>query len=120
MNIESFRKYCLAKPGVTEGFPFDEETLVFKVMGKMFALTGLEGEFRINLKCEPEDAIALREMYDEVVPGYHMHKKHWNTIIVNDNLSDKLLTNWIDTSYELVVSGLSQKLQKQLNGISGK
>jgi predicted DNA-binding protein (MmcQ/YjbR family) len=114
MNIEEFREYCLKKKGVTEEFPFDEDTLVFKVMGKMFALTGLAGDFRINLKCNPEEAIELRESYAWVIPGYHMSKKHWNTIIADECSDMKLLTKWIDNSYELVVSGLTRKQKEEL------
>lgn len=80
MNIEKLRDYCLAKPAVSEDFPFDETTLVFKVVGKIFAFTDLEGELRINLKCDPERAISLREQYPAIMPGYHMNKKHWNPL----------------------------------------
>jgi len=112
MNVETFREYCLAKKGVTEEFPFDENTLVFKVMGKIFALTNLEkSNFTINLKCEPEKAILLREQYKAVQPGYHMNKKHWNTIYA-ENISDNLLKQWIDDSYRLVVAGLPKKYKK--------
>lgn len=115
MDIETFREYCLAKKGVTEEFPFDEATLVFKVMGKIFALTNIEqGDFSINLKCEPEKVILLREQYEAVHPGYHMNKKHWNTVYVQRDASDKLLKEWIDESYCLVVAGLPQKVKKDL------
>ncbi len=106
MNIEEFREYCMLKKGVTESFPFDEITLVFKVMGKMFALTNTEGEFTLNLKCDPEKAIELREHYPSVLPGYHMDKKHWNTVIIDGMVADELLKEWIDDSYDLVVSKL--------------
>ena len=106
MNIEEFREYCLLKKGVTECFPFDEITLVFKLMGKMFALTNTEGEFTLNLKCDPEKAIELREHYPCVLPGYHMDKKHWNTVIIDGMVTDELLKEWIDDSYNLVVSKL--------------
>ena len=79
MNIEEYREYCIGKPGVTEGFPFDLNTLVFKVMGKMFALTNVDLFVSINLKCDPDYAIELREQYEGIKPGYHMSKKHWNT-----------------------------------------
>jgi predicted DNA-binding protein (MmcQ/YjbR family) len=102
MDIESFREYCLAKPGVTEGFPFDETTLVFKVEGKIFALTDTEETFSINLKCDPDVAIDLREHHACVQPGYHMNKKHWNTVLVDGTVDDKTLQRWIDHSYELV------------------
>jgi len=115
MNIEEFRDYCISKPGVTEEFPFDETTLVFKVAGKMFALTDLEDEFSINIKCDPEKAIELRELYpDSVFPGYHMSKKHWNTILIDGRIPDKKLYEWTDHSYELVASKLSKTLRKQL------
>jgi len=115
MNIEEFREYCLRKKGVTEDFPFDEDTLVFKVIGKMFALTGLAGDFRINLKCDPDKAIELREKHHYIIPGYHMSKKHWNTIIVNDCGDTELLKHWIDESFDLVVSGLTRKQKEELN-----
>ena len=115
MNIEQFREYCLNKKGVEETFPFDEHTLVFKVMGKMFALASLERQpSQANLKCDPERAIALREEYDGgITAGYHMSKKHWNTLYL-DNLSPKLIIELIDHSYELVVSKLTIKLKKAL------
>jgi len=114
MNIEELRNYCLSKKGVTEEFPFDETTLVFKVMGKMFALTGLEDEdSTVNLKSDPEYAIELREKHSEdIVPGYHMNKKHWNTVNYSGGLKDDFVKKLVDDSYELVVSGLS-KAQKQ-------
>ncbi|HOT88350.1 MAG TPA: MmcQ/YjbR family DNA-binding protein [Bacteroidales bacterium] len=103
MNIEEFRIYCLQKNDVIESFPFDEQTLVFKVKGKMFALTDLMESFSINIKCDPDKAIELREHYSCVLPGYHMNKKHWNTIIIDGSIPDKLLKEWIDHSYDLVV-----------------
>jgi predicted DNA-binding protein (MmcQ/YjbR family) len=114
MNIEEFREYCLKKKGVTESFPFGENTLVFKVMGKMFALTGLNGDFSINLKCEPEKAIELREHYSSVLPGYHMNKKHWNTVLIDGTIDDELIRDWIDHSYQLVIESLSLKLKSAL------
>ena len=117
MNIEEFREYCLSKPGVTEGFPFDESTLVFKVMGKMFALTDLVDAFALNLKCDPERAVQLREEYDAIKPGYHMNKKHWNTILVDGSMSDKLLRELTDHSYDLVVAGLPKKVREELQGL---
>lgn len=115
MNIEEFRDYCLKKPGVTEEFPFGPETLVFKVMGKMFALTNIELFESVNLKCEPGKAIELREKYPSVLPGYHMSKKHWNTIMMNDLLNDQLIFEWIDNSYNLVVDGLTKKERERLS-----
>jgi len=114
MNIEEFRDYCLKKPGVTEEFPFGPETLVFKVVGKMFALTNIDHFESINLKCDPEKAVELREKYPFVRPGYHMNKKHWNTIMMNDLLNDQLIFEWIDDSYELVVDGLTKKDRERL------
>lgn len=111
MDIESYRSYCLSKKGVTEEFPFDSETLVFKVMTKMFALTNVTNFSSINLKCDPEEAIELRETYEAVRPGYHMNKKHWNTILMDGTLPDKLILTWIDKSYQLVASSLT-KTQK--------
>ncbi len=106
MNIEEFRDFCLVKKAVTESFPFDKTTLVFKVAGKMFALTDLNPPFCINLKCEPERAIELREAYTNIIPGYHMNKIHWNTIEVDDSFSDDFLKDLINHSYELVVESL--------------
>ena len=119
MNIEEFRDYCLTKKGVTESFPFDEKTLVFKVMGKMFALCGLEhSPSRVNLKCDPERSIELREEYDGLIyPGYHMSKVHWNTVLIEDAVPPKLIVELIDHSYDLVVSKLTRKLKEELNGL---
>lgn len=109
MNIEQIREYCLRKKGVTEEFPFDEETLVFKVAGKIFLLASLDSiPLQINLKCNPEKAIELREEFESVQPGYHMNKKHWNTIIINGSIPSKKIIKWIDDSYNLVVSGLNK------------
>ena len=91
MNIEEYRSYCLAKKGVIEEFPFDNETLVFKVAGKMFALTNVSTFASINLKCDPEKAVELRDQYPAVLPGYHMNKKHWNTILLDGSIPRKLL-----------------------------
>ena len=104
MNIEQYRDYCLAKPGTTESFPFDQNTLVFKVMDKMFALADVDQFISMNLKCDPERAVKLREQYEEVIPGYHMNKKHWNTVVIDGVLSDEFLYELIDHSYELIVS----------------
>jgi len=115
MNIETFRDHCLAKAGVTETFPFDDVTLVFKVKGKIFALTSLdEAVLKINLKCDPERALHLRETHDCVRPGYHMSKKHWNTIAVDGSVKSRLLLEWIDHSYELVVASLPRKIRAEL------
>ena len=106
MNIEELRDYCISKKGVTEGFPFDEVTLVFKVGGKMFALTNLDGDPSVNLKCDPEKAIELREQYSAIVPGYHMSKTHWNTLYLNGSITDIFLKELIDLSYQLVFESL--------------
>jgi len=114
MNIEELREYCLSKKGVTESFPFDEVTLVFKVSGKMFALTDLVDDFSVNLKCDPEKAVELREQFPSVIPGYHMNKQHWNTIFIDGSVNDSLLKEWIDHSYLLVVKSLTKKQQQEL------
>lgn len=110
MNIEEFRAYCLSFKGTTEELPFD----VFKVMGKMFALTNIDLFERINIKCNPEKAIELREQYEAVIPGYHMSKKHWNTILLDSSINDKIIYNWVRDSYNLVVAKLTKKQQKEL------
>lgn len=103
MNIEELRAYALSKSGVEEGFPFGQDTLVFKVGGKMFLLTSLSTvPLEFNVKCDPDKAIALREQYDCVQPGYHMNKKHWNTVVVDGTLGNKMLMQMIDESYDLV------------------
>ena len=113
MNIEELRDYCISKKGVEETLPFGPETLVFKVMDKAFLLTGLDSTpLQFNVKCDPEKVFELREQHSCVLPGYHMNKKHWNTIIVDGSVSNKLLKEWITDSYNLVVSGLT-KIQKQ-------
>jgi predicted DNA-binding protein (MmcQ/YjbR family) len=119
MNLETYYEYCLSKKGVTEHFPFDEETLVFKVGGKMFALSSLvqweKGTPSLNLKCDPEYAQELRAQYDDIIPGFHMSKVHWNTILVNKNVSDVLLKTLIDHSYDLVYKSLTKKMQSELD-----
>ncbi len=115
MNIESYRNYCLSKKGVTEEFPFDSNTLVYKVMGKMFALTDVDGFVSFNVKCDPELAIELREEYSGVLPGYHMSKKHWNTIVMDGSIPDDKALEWIDDSYQLVIQKLSKTLKEELN-----
>ena len=111
MNIETYRNYCIQKKGVTEEFPFDEETLVFKVMGKIFALADVEMFASVNLKVDPEEGFEIREKYSSVSPGYHMNKKHWITVLMDDTIPDKLIQSWIDKSYDLVVAKLT-KTQK--------
>lgn len=119
MNIETLHRYCTEKKGVTETFPFDEDTLVFKVLGKIFALTSLasweEGLARINLKCEPEKAIQLRQEHSAILPGFHMNKKHWNTVFLENTLPDSFIKEMIDHSYKMVVKSLPKKYQKELD-----
>lgn len=117
MNIEDYRAYCLSLKGCEEGLPFGDETLVFKVGGKIFALTGISLFGSVNLKCDPEKAVELREQYPAVIPGYHMNKKHWNTVLMDGSISDRLLKEWTKHSYELVVSSLTKKLQQELNDL---
>jgi predicted DNA-binding protein (MmcQ/YjbR family) len=115
MNIEELRDYCLSRKGSEETLPFDNVTLVYKVMGKAFLLTSLDEEkLSFNVKCDPEKAISLREEYNCVLPGYHMNKKHWNTVLADGTVSDKLLRSWIDDSYTLVVAGLSKTAKETL------
>ena len=104
MNIEIIREYCISKRNVTESFPFDEDTLVFKTGGRIFALVNLEGDLSLNLKCDPVLAIELRERYSSVIPGYHMNKKHWNTVYIDGSIPDREVFSWIDHSYDLVLN----------------
>src|SRR6058998_3051975 len=115
MDLEEFREYCLAKGGVTEGTPFGETVLVFKVAGKMFALAALdEIPATVNLKCDPDVALELRDQYEQVRPGYHMNKRHWNTVEINSGVPEVELRKMIDHSYELVVQGLPKKTREKL------
>jgi len=114
MNIEEYRDYCIAKPGVTEAFPFNETVLVFKVMGKMFALTDVDEYAYINLKCDPEKSIELRERYPGITGDYHFNKKYWNSVSTDGSVPDKLMYELIDHSYELVVDKLTKKLKEEL------
>ncbi|MBC8054289.1 MAG: MmcQ/YjbR family DNA-binding protein [Sphingobacteriaceae bacterium] len=114
MNIETLRVYCLRKKGVTESFPFGEDTLVFKVGEKMFLLTSLQNSTSFNAKCDPERAISLREEFEEIRPGYHMSKVHWNTVNMQGRLTDTQLKDLIDHSYQLVFAGLPKKLKESL------
>ncbi len=119
MHIETFRTHCLRKPGVTEDLPFGESTLVFKVLGKIFALTDLHSHpLSFNLKCDPERAVQLRETYGCVSPGYHMNKKHWVTVVADGSVPVKELEEWIDHSYERVVAGLPVKQKIQLEDLA--
>jgi predicted DNA-binding protein (MmcQ/YjbR family) len=117
MDIESLRQYCLSKKAATEGLPFGDTTLVFKVVDKLFALTSLDSEdCRVNLKCNPERAVDLREQHpDHISAGFHMNKKHWNTVICDSGLGDKLIKELIDHSYDLVVKSLPKATQLLLN-----
>jgi predicted DNA-binding protein (MmcQ/YjbR family) len=119
MDIETFRNYCLAKKGVTEDLPFGPDTLVFKIMGKIFALASLdEVPLRVNLKCDPERAISLREEYPELIlPGYHMNKMHWNTLVLDGFLQKSIIFELVDHSYNLVLLGLPKKLQQELKAL---
>jgi len=117
MNIEEFRAHCISKPGVTEGFPFDNNTLVFKVMGKMFALLDVDEFESFNVKCNPDLALEFRSQYDGVKPGYHMNKKHWNTVSPMSDVPEDLLYEFIDHSYNLVVNSLTRKAQAELKNL---
>lgn len=110
MDIEQLRDFCLSKPGVEETLPFGPDTLVYKIGGKVFLICPLNsGELSFNVKCDPDLAIELREQYPSVQPGYHMNKKHWNTIIVDGSISSKKIKDWINDSYELVLNSLPKK-----------
>jgi predicted DNA-binding protein (MmcQ/YjbR family) len=114
MHLDAFREYCLKKPGATEGTPFGEDVLVFKVGGKMFALAALdEVPARVNLKCDPDLALELRDRYEQVRPGYHMNKKHWNTVEIDSGIPEAELRKMIDHSYELVVKRLPKSTAKR-------
>lgn len=117
MDLIEFREYCMSKKGVTEEFPFDQVTLVFKVMGKMFAVTGLDHveSLIIALKCDPEYAIELREQYSCVSSAYHFNKKYWNGVTLDGSVSDEMLKSWIDHSYDEVVKKLTKKTQEELS-----
>ncbi len=115
MNVEQIREHCISKREVTESFPFNEFVLVFKVAGKMFALIDLGAPDSINLKCDPEKAIELREHHEEITPGFHMNKKHWNTVMINGLLKKKLIFELIDHSYEMVVKSMGKKAEKILS-----
>jgi predicted DNA-binding protein (MmcQ/YjbR family) len=115
MNLEEIREYCLSKPGVTEGFPFNDTALVFKVGGKMFALLDLSDDSRgISLKCDPDLAIELREQYPDVTPAWHFNKQHWNGVNLKGNISDAQLKEWINHSYLIVVNSLPKSKKETL------
>jgi predicted DNA-binding protein (MmcQ/YjbR family) len=115
MNIESLREYCLSKKGTSEDTPFDEHTLCLRVGKKIFAITGLDQiELRVNLKCDPERAIDLRERYENIIPGYHMNKKLWNTVIMDESLDDAFYHELIDHSYDLIYKSLTKKIKAEI------
>lgn len=120
MNIEEYRNHCLSFAGVTEGYPFDEDVLAFKVMDKIFALTNVETFEGINLKCDPIKAATLRNLYEEVTPGFHMNKKHWNTVDPQGTIDDEIIKEWIKDSYELVIESLPRKDQRKLKKMQEK
>lgn len=114
MNIETLREYCISKKGVTESFPFGEDTLVFKIAEKIFLLTGLENSRSFNVKCDPEKATSLREQFPEVLPGYHMNKRHWNTVHYDGSLSENQLKEFIDHSYDLIFKSFPKMLKQKI------
>jgi len=118
MDIEAIRAYCLTKKGTEEGLPFGDTTLVIKVGGKIFILINLEEDPSINLKCDPDRAIDLREANPAIIPGYHMNKKHWNTIVLDGSLSKSLIMEMIDHSYDLVFHSLPGKVQVEINKLN--
>ncbi len=115
MKIETIKEYCLKKAGAREDFPFGPDALVFKVISKMFGLVGLdENPLRMNLKCDPDEAIALRNIYESVIPGYHMNKEHWNTVILDGSIPEVEIKKMIDESYRLVVKSLKKSDKEKL------
>lgn len=117
MNIENIRDLCLSLKATEETLPFGPDTLVFKVMGKMFALISITNPDRVNLKCDPEYAAELRERYDEIIPGYHMNKKYWNSVTLNGGLDEDLVKSLVIHSYNEVIAGLPKKLQVEYNSL---
>ena len=119
VNLNTLKAYCLAKPGSSAGYPFGEGALVFKVLDRMFCLISEdETPLRMNLKCDPDDALALRKQYEGILPGYHMNKKHWNTLVLDGSLPERLVHELIDHSYDLVVKKMSQLQQRKLRAIA--
>ena len=114
MYIDEFRDYCLVKKGVTEETPFGPDTLVFKVMGKVFAITGIDDFAFVNLKCDPERSAELREEYEGIKPGWHMNKKHWNSVHTDGTVPERLFKELIDHSYDLIAQSLPKKLREEL------
>jgi len=115
MNLEKVRIYCLSKKGVKESLPFDDVSPVYKVMGKIFLILSINIPHSINVKCEPEKAVELRERFDAVIPGYHMNKIHWNTVLLDGSVPDELIYEWIDHSYLLIIKSLKKSFQDELN-----
>lgn len=120
MNIEELRDFCLIKLAVAESFPFDQNTLVFKVAGKIFLLTDLVDDFAINIRNTPEKVVELKEWYPSVLPGYHMNKKYWITVKIDGSIPDIQLKSWIDESYNLVIEGLGKKERELYTVLAGK
>ncbi len=114
MTREEYREYCLAKKGVTEDFPFDETTVVYKVGGKIFTLAGTDFK-RINIKCQPVEAVILRDIYPSVISGYHMNKQHWNTVIIDGSIKDELIYRWLDDAYDLVAARLTKSQRQSID-----
>ncbi len=117
MNLELIRNYCLSKKGVDESLPFNEDSPVYKVMGKIFLISNLNPPYSIIVKCDPEKAVELRERYDAVLPGYHMNKKHWNTMLLDNSIDDELIYEWIDDSYILVADNLNKTDKEKLRSL---
>ncbi|SRR6266496_1029361 len=119
MRAADLKKICLGLPGVREEFPFDEANSVFKVAGKMFALSALRARpLRVNLKCDPDLAVQLRRQYPAITAGYHMNKRHWNTVVLDDSVPDRLVREMIEDSYDLVVAGLPRREQEKLHWVA--
>ena len=114
MDIEFFRSYCLSKPGTSEDTPFDENTLCFRVGMKIFALVDIDSFESVNLKCDPERAVEFRELHPGIIPGFHMNKKHWNTVRINEGVSDRLVLELVDHSYDLIFNSLPKKIQQEI------
>jgi len=115
MNIEELHKYCMSIKGVTEDMPFNDKSIVYKIGNKIFCLAFFMENFKINIKCEPEEVINLRERFTAITPGYHMNKKHWITIIMDDSIDSSLIEIWIQNSYKLVLNNLPPKVKNQIN-----
>jgi predicted DNA-binding protein (MmcQ/YjbR family) len=118
MNIEELRSFCIEKKGVEEGFPFGSDIIVFKVMGKVFLIADLQEQpLTFNVKCDPEKAVELRERYSCITPGYHMNKKHWNTIVSDGSVSSALIKEWVSDSYNCVIAKLPKAMKKELENL---